>query len=540
MLKFSQLKHRSINPYLLMLIVAVFLTLTANVTFFKQTALVYPIADHLLFVASLAVVLCGVLALVIGLFGYRYTLKFVLIFMVMVAAITGYFTDTYGTVYDTNMLQNALQTDSSETKDLLNLGFLARILLLGVLPSLLIFKLPVRFANFKTNAFQRLGYLLLSLSLILVPILSFSEAYASFFREHKPLRSYTNPAMPIYAVGKLASIQYKKATAPKELTYHAKDAVQTTTSTQRKPKLVVMVVGETARADHVSLNGYPKDTFPQLSGMDHLTSFKNVIACGTSTAYSVPCMFSYLGADDYNVDTANYHENSLDTLHRLGVNVLWRDNNSDSKGVMDKLPADLYQNYKTADLNQKCDNAYQECRDIGMLIGLDDYVAQTTKNSNPDTLIVLHQMGNHGPAYYKRYDEAFEKFTPVCRDNDLAKCDTSHVINAYDNALVATDDFLTQTINWLKTQQASHDVTLLYVSDHGESLGENGVYLHGMPNAFAPTAQKHVPAFLWTPNPAIRAVSDQASLTHDAITPTLLHLFDVKTKAVENQAMFIE
>lgn len=537
---FSRLKLGSINPYLLMLMVAVFLAATANLTFFRQTALVYPVADHLLFVSSLAVVLCGVLSLLIGLFGYRYTLKPILIFMVMVAAITSYFTDTYGTVYDTNMLQNALQTDSSETKDLLNLNFVIRLLLLGVVPSLLILKAPVRFANFKVNALQRLGFLLFSLCLIFIPVLSFSEAYASFFREHKPLRSYSNPAMPIYAVGKLASIEYKKATAPKDITYHAKDAVQTTSSSQRKPKLIVMVVGETARADHVSMNGYPKNTFPQLGKMDDLVSFKNVMSCGTSTAYSVPCMFSYLGADRYNVDTAQYHENSLDTLHRLGVNILWRDNNSDDKGVMDKLPADLYQDYKTADNNQKCDNAYQECRDTGMLIGLDDYVAKAAESNNKDILIVLHQMGNHGPAYYKRYDKAFEQFTPVCQDNDLAKCDIAHMINAYDNALVATDDFLKQTIDWLKTHVSSHDVTMLYASDHGESLGENGIYLHGMPNAFAPIAQKHIPAFLWTQNPDIRSVSDQASLSHDAITPTLLRLFDVKTKVTENQTMFIE
>lgn len=531
---------RPVNAHLMMLVTAIFLTISANLTFSKQVALVYPIMDNLLFVMSLALVLCGVLMLLIGLLSYRYTLKIVLILLVMMAAITSYFTDTYGTVYDTAMLQNALQTDRAETADLLNFGFIIRVVLLGILPSVLIAKTPIYFAKFKINFVQRLGFLLASLLMIALPVIGFSNAYASFFREHKPLRSYSNPAMPIYAAAKLASIEYKKAATPKDITYHAKDASQTTTSADRKPKLVVMVVGETVRTDHVSLNGYTKTTFPQLSKENNLTSFKQVTSCGTSTAYSVPCMFSYLGANNYNPDTANYHENSLDTLHRLGINILWRDNNSDSKGVMDKLPAALYQNYKTTDTNQQCDNAYQECRDVGMLIGLDAYVAQTAQNSNKDVLIVLHQMGNHGPAYYKRYDKKFEQFTPVCQNNDLAKCDISHVVNAYDNALLATDDFLKQVIDWLKTHEDGYDVTMLYVSDHGESLGENGIYLHGMPNAFAPVVQKHVPAFFWTHDAALHAVSDDSSLSHDAITPTLLRLFDVKTKAAEGQAMFVQ
>lgn len=532
---------RPINAYILMVATALFLTLSANFTFFRQVTQIYPLQDNLLFVISIGVVLLGLLALLIALLSYRYTLKVVLVLLVMMAAVTSYFTDTYGTVYDTNMLQNALQTDGSEARDLLNPNFILRVLLLGVLPSFLILKTPVYFATFKKNAVQRLGFLLASVTLVALPIFGFSNAYASFFREHKPLRSYSNPAMPIYALGKLASIQYKKAAIPKETIYHAKDAVQASSSDERKPRLIVMVVGETAREDHVSLNGYDRNTFPQLSQVDNLTSFKQVTSCGTSTAYSVPCMFSYLGMDKYDVDTANYHENSLDTLGRLGINILWRDNNSDSKGVMDKLPQEYQQNYKTADNNPECDNPNQECRDTGMLIGLDDYVANTAQSRHKDTLIILHQMGNHGPAYYKRYDTAFEQFTPVCQNNDLAKCDTSHVINAYDDALLATDDFLAKTIAWLQQHQDSHEVAMLYVSDHGESLGENGVYLHGMPNTFAPAAQKHVPAFFWTAsNTNIKAVSDSTALTHDAITPTLLKLFDVKAAIADNKPMFIQ
>lgn len=533
-----QFHKRPINAYLLMALVAGYLLISANFTFFAVVDKIYPFGQNIGFILSLAIVLFGVLLLLIVLLGYRYTLKAVLCFLLVVASITGYFTDTYGTVYDTNMLQNALQTDTAETSDLLNIMFIMRVILLGIFPSWLIIRQTVYFPTFGKSVLQRGLTFVVSLALIGLPILAFSQQYASFFRTHKPLRFYTNPVTPVYAVGKLASIEYKKYTAPKDVIFHAQDAHQTTSPTQRTPKLVVFVVGETARADHVSLNGYHRDTFPQLAKIQGLANFSQVISCGTSTAYSVPCMFSYLGADKYDVDTANYHENVLETLNRLKINILWRDNNSDSKGVMNRLPASQYFNYKDNKYNTICNNEHNECRDTGMLVGLDDYVKQ---HSQQDILIVLHQMGNHGPAYYKRYDKAFGKFTPVCQTNELAKCDRQTVINAFDNALLATDDFLAKTIQWLQQYDNSHDVAMLYVSDHGESLGEKGVYLHGMPNAFAPIEQKHIPAFFWAGQYSkVTPVTSNTALTHDAITPTLLKLFDVNSEAVKDKQMFIK
>ena len=535
---------QGINAYVMMGIVALFLTLTANVTFFDKATEVYPFAQHIGFIGSLPLVLCGVMLLVIVLLSYRYTLKAVLIFLLLTAAVTAYFTDTYGTVYDVNMLQNALQTDKAESADLFNVNFILRILLLGVLPSVWVAWQKVTFPPIKRSILQRGLTYLVSLGLVVLPILAMSKNYASFFREHKQLRSYTNPATPVYALGKLASIQLKQAQAPKTQIMHATDAVQVKNPTTRKPKLVVLVVGETARGDHVQLNGYNRTTFPQMAATAGVTNFNQVIACGTSTAYSVPCMFSYVGMKDYDVDTANYQENVLDTLHRLKVNILWRDNNSSSKGVTNRLPAADFVDYKTARNNTMCNtNPYGECRDVGMLVGLDDYVKQQANQNTPnqDTLIVLHQMGNHGPAYFKRYDKQFEKFTPVCQSNELAKCDPQSVINAFDNALLATDDFLAKTVNWLGKYDSTHQVAMLYVSDHGESLGENGIYLHGMPYKIAPKAQKHVASMFWAgKHSGIQAVPSNTELTHDAITPTLLKLFDVRAQTVQGKPLFIK
>lgn len=531
----NNITKRRINAYCLMALTAFYLLVTANLRFFSKLTDVYPLTTYGLFVGSVFLVLFGVLLLLIVLTSYRFSIKPVLITLLLTAAITGHFTDTYGTVYDTTMLQNALQTDRGETKDLLNAIFVVRVLLLGVVPSLLIARLPIDFLPTRRALIWRITTLAISLLLIVMPIVGFSKDYASFFRVHKPLRFYTNPVTPVYALGKLAHIEYKKAVAPKQMISHAADATQTLRPPNRKPRLIVMVVGETARGDHVSLNGYQKNTFPKLGTLDNVTSFRQMMSCGTSTAYSVPCMFSYLGAANYDVDSAIYQENVLDTLHRLGVAVLWRDNNSDDKGVMTRLPAHHYQNYQQPTTNTACDNHYGECRDVGMLTGLNDWVTST----EGDTLIVLHQMGNHGPAYFKRYDEQFEHHQPVCKNNELAKCPTDHLINAYDNALLATDDFLFKSIEWLKGYQDSHEVALVYASDHGESLGEKGIYLHGMPNAFAPIEQKHVAAFFWPGNSPFTATDKLAPLSHDALTPTLLALFDVTTKATKDKQMMI-
>jgi lipid A ethanolaminephosphotransferase len=292
-------------------------------------------------------------------------------------------------------------------------------------------------------------------------------------------------------------------------------------------ELVILVVGETARSDHFSLNGYTRDTNPLLA-REKVASFRNVWACGTSTAISVPCMFSIYDQDGYSKSKAARTENVLDILQRAGVSVLWLDNNSDSKGVALRVP---YQSYKSPDINPECDS---ECRDLGMLSNLQEHI---DAHPDGDLLIVLHQMGNHGPAYYKRYPAEFERYTPVCQTNELAQCDRQSIDNTYDNAILYTDYFLSQVIELLKRNAKQFEAAMFYVSDHGESLGENNLYLHGLPNLLAPDTQKHVPMIFWYSDSfledgiSVDLLRDQLDekLSHDNVFHTLLGLFEVET-----------
>ena len=539
----SRFYNHEVNLAYLITVVTLYLVVTANISFFKQVLAIYPFADNMGFIVSLSGLLFGLMWLLFQLLCYRPIAKIMLITMLLIAAICGYFTDAYGTIFDSGMLVNSLQTDQAEAMGLMAPSFVIRLLLLGILPAFIISKIRIKRLSIRRSLVQKTVTLIASIALIAVCLLPFGDQYASFFRQHKMVRSYTNPITPIYSVIKLGTDYVDELRRPDTMTAHAVDAKRTSTVGNVKPKLMVFVVGETVRADHIGLNGYKRDTMPLLAKQADIYSFKEAASCGTSTAYSVPCMFSYANRKDYDIDTAEYNENVLDTLNKQGVNVVWRDNNSSSKGVADRV---IFEDYKTSEVNPNCDI---ECRDIGMLDGFDTLVKSDTgvkTAAKPqDTLILLHQMGNHGPAYYKRYPKAFEEYKPVCMTNELSKCDDQSVINGYDNAIRYTDYFLDNVIETLKPYQQDYDVVMVYISDHGESLGENNVYLHGLPYSIAPNAQKQVPVIIWSPKDnsidsnSLSAMADQP-VSHDFITPTLLSFFNITTKEVASEPTFFQ
>ena len=175
----------------------------------------------------------------------------------------------------------------------------------------------------------------------------------------------------------------------------------------------------------------------------------------------------------------------------------------------------------------------------GCLVNLQSYIDE---QDNRDVLIVLHSMGSHGPAYYKRYPEQFEVFLPVCRTNQLNECSDEEISNAYDNTILYTDYFLSKVIGLLKNNSQESDTAMFYISDHGESLGEGGLYLHGMPYFMAPDEQINIPAFMWFDEgltkvfdiDAIKKNSELAK-SHDNLFHTLLGLMDVETELYQKE-----
>jgi len=430
--------------------------------------------------------------------------------------------DTYNIVIDYTMIQNTAQTNLHESMDLFSISLLTNLFLLGVIPSFVVYKIKVEYGSFKTALWTKIKTVIICLVVIFATIFLFSKFYSSFFREHKPLRFYTNPTFAIYSLGKYVNLMASNQNiVVKPIGLDAKSL-----QPQNK-KLHIVVVGETARASSFSLNGYDKETNPLLKQED-IVNLGDVSSCGTSTAISVPCMFSIYTRSNYSYKKGLSTQNVLDVVnHTNNVNILWRDNNSDSKGVALRV---TYEDYRNSKKNTMCKD---ECRDEGMLVGLQDYI---DKSGDKDVLIVLHQMGNHGPAYYKRYPKEFEKFTPVCKTNQLEKCTIEEINNAYDNVILYTDYFLSKVINLLKQDDETHETSMIYMSDHGESLGENGLYLHGLPYFMAPSEQTKVGALMWfgeqtKKNIDIEKIRKNAGeeYSHANLFHTILGLMEIET-----------
>ncbi len=512
--------RRKTPGYPVILLVAVFIASTANQTFFAKVLGLYGWGPQQAgFYLSLFVLLVCLNGLIISVLSMVLPARWVMSFVLLLAAGSAYFTDSFGTVIDLTMIQNSLETDTAEAIELLSAPFALHLLVYALLPIGLLWWLPQKQFSY-ARVFLRNGTLALCLVLLsTVCLVSSGDRYADLFREHKTTRYYSNPLYPLNSIASYATEHLSMMPAGMISPVMALARVP---EQQVSRELVIMVVGETARRDRFSLNGYERPTNPRLAEIENLVSYTQITACGTSTAVSVPCMFTVGGSASHSSSSVRTEENVLDVIQRAGVSVLWRDNNSDSKGVAERVE---FQDFRSSTLNPVCDI---ECRDMGMLSGLQAYI----DNQTADILIVLHQKGNHGPAYYLRYPASFEHFSPACKSPELFSCSDEEINNAYDNAIRYTDHFLAEVIALLQHNTPGFETAMLYVSDHGESLGENGVYLHGMPNILAPADQLEVPVILWAGESSdidinsARRFSDTAN-SHDAVFKSLLALFEI-------------
>jgi lipid A ethanolaminephosphotransferase len=423
------------------------------------------------------------------LFSFRPLYKGLLVALFLSASATSYFMNQYGAVIDRSMIQNVLETDTREAFELISMKMLLTVSLLGILPSVLVVRSKISYGMNARGLLRKLGNVLGSVLLASVLLILLFKTLAPAVREHRELRFLLTPTNYIQAIN--AYIKMKLAT-PVVVAPLGSDAIKGKTWAGNTRKTVtVIVLGETARAMNFSLNGYQRDTNPELVRVHDLINFSNVESCGTATAVSVPCMFSALGRANYSDTQARSQQGLLDVLSHAGFEVLWRDNNSGCKSVCDRV---AYEDMSRPVAGDALCNE-EDCYDERLLEG----VPAMMRGASRDLVIVLHQKGSHGPAYAKRYPAGFDRFGPVCETNELQKCSQESIVAAYDNSILYTDHFLARTIAMLRagSEDDGIDTALLYVSDHGESLGEKNMYLHGAPYIIAPPEQTRVPLMLW-------------------------------------------
>ena len=445
--------------------------------------------------------LTAIMGLLIGLLttslfslaAWRWTLKPLLTVFCAAAAFGAYFMMSYGVVIDKTMMLNIVQTDIRETRDLLNWRLLVTVLVLGALPIYGLWRQPVRYASAGRQLATNLGLFTTALLGFVLVLMVFFQSIAPVMHTHTHVRYLINPLNSFYALGQLAAKPFQNdSSVLLPLGQDAKLGAQYVG--QDKPPLLLLVLGETARSGNFGVNGYARDTTPQLAA-ENIASQRNAWSCGTSTATSLPCMFSNAGRAGYSGRAENT-EGMLDVLQHAGLAVLWVDNQSGCKGVCDRVHSARSVDATHPTQPELCPGG--ECFDEVMLQGLDQRIAALPAEQRAKgVVVVLHQIGSHGPAYAQRSPAAFKRFKPECTNNALQSCTASEVVNVYDNSIAYTDHLLGLAIGWLKTQQTHSTPALMYVADHGESLGENNLYLHGMPYSIAPDVQKHVPWITW-------------------------------------------
>ncbi|MEJ5112318.1 phosphoethanolamine transferase EptA [Erwinia billingiae] len=484
----SILKRPMLSRVAFLVLFSVYIALFLNIAYYRQVLANLPLTSlhNLLFFLSMPVVAFSVINILLTVASFLWLDRILIAIFILVSASAQYFIMNYGIIIDRSMITNMLDTTPSETLALVTPQLLFAILVLGLLMVIVAFWIKIKKTQpvWKSLVF-RLASLVISVALIALVATFFYKDYASLFRNDKELVKSLSPSNSIVASYSYYS-HHKLDNLP--LVKIGEDAKQNPKMLAGPKKtLTILVLGETSRADNFSLSGYGRDTNPLLA-KDNVFYFPHTTSCGTATAVSVPCMFSNMPRAHYDEELASHQEGLLDMIQRAGINVLWKENDGGCKGACDRVP---HEDVTSLDLPGMCIEG--ECHDEILFNKLDDYI----KNLKGNGVIVLHTIGSHGPTYYHRYPASFRKFTPTCDTNEIQTCSSEQLVNTYDNTILYIDYIVDKAITVLKQNDANFTTSLVYLSDHGESLGESGVYLHGMPYAIAPVQQKHVPMLIW-------------------------------------------
>ncbi|MEA8799550.1 phosphoethanolamine transferase EptA [Klebsiella aerogenes] len=530
-MSFISLRRPVLSRTAYLTLFACYIGIFLNLAFYRQVFPLLPVNNlhNWLVFLSMPIVAISVMNIITTLASFLKLDRVVISLFILLSASAQYFIWTFGVVIDRSMIANIFDTTPAESFALLSTQMVIVLGLSGLLMVLVAWWIKIRRpASFWRGAAMRLLNIAVSALLIVLVAALFYKDYASVFRNNKELVKSLSPSNSIvalnswYAHNRMDNLPLVKI---------GEDAKQKAVMHNGARKnLTIVVLGETSLAENFSLGGYDRETNPRLK-QDDVVYFPKTTSCGTATAVSVPCMFSNMPRAHYDEELAHHQEGVLDILQRAGVQVLWNDNDGGCKGACDRVP---HQNVTNLNLSGECIDG--ECYDDVLFHNLDSYI----DNLQQDGIIVLHTIGSHGPTYYNRYPAEFKKFTPTCDTNEIQSCTQQQLTNTYDNTILYVDYVVDKAIKLLQSKQDRFTTSLVYLSDHGESLGEDGVYLHGLPYSIAPDTQKHVPMLLWlSPDYQQRyGVSSQClqqqaktnDYSQDNLFSTLLGLLGVDTR----------
>ena len=531
-----RLSRPTLSRLSFLILFALYIALILNIAFYRQAFNLLPVDSlhNALVFASMPVVAFSVINIVLTLASFLHLDRLTISLFVLVSAAAQYFIMSFGIIIDRSMVTNILDTTPAESFALLSPRMIVVLLLSGVLMVLIAWWIKIKApVSAWRSIVSRLVSIAVSALLIVFVALLFYKDYASLFRNNKELVKSLSPSNSITA-GLSWYSHHRMDNLP--LVRIGEDAQQRA-QMQNGPRknLTILIVGETSRAANFSLGGYAHDTNPRLK-QDNVVYFPNTTSCGTATAISVPCMFSNMPRQNYDEELAHHQEGLLDIIQRAGIQVLWNENDGGCKGACDRVP---HQDVTALNLPGLCIDG--ECQDEALFHQLEDYI----NNLQHDGVIVLHTIGSHGPTYYNRYPAAFRKFTPTCDTSQIQTCTQEQLVNTYDNTILYIDYIVDKAIKLLQSKQDKFTTSLVYLSDHGESLGEDGVYLHGLPYSIAPETQKHIPMLIWlsedyqkrygVDNQCLQKEAQQKHFSQDNLFSTMLGITGVSTKEYRAQ-----
>ncbi|MEH4626726.1 phosphoethanolamine transferase EptA [Phytobacter diazotrophicus] len=531
-----RLRRPSLSRLSFLILFALYIALILNIAFYRQAFSLLPVDSlhNALVFASMPVVAFSVINIALTLTSFLRLDRLTISFFILVSAAAQYFIMSFGIIIDRSMVTNILDTTPAESFALLSPRMVVVLLLSGALMVLIAWWIKIKApVSAWRSIISRLVSIAVSALLIVFVALLFYKDYASLFRNNKELVKSLSPSNSITA-GLSWYSHHRMDNLP--LVRIGEDAQQRA-QMQNGPRknLTILIVGETSRAANFSLGGYAHDTNPRLK-QDNVVYFPNTTSCGTATAISVPCMFSNMPRQNYDEELAHHQEGLLDIIQRAGIQVLWNENDGGCKGACDRVP---HQDVTALNLPGLCIDG--ECQDEALFHQLEDYI----NNLQHDGVIVLHTIGSHGPTYYNRYPAAFRKFTPTCDTSQIQTCTQEQLVNTYDNTILYIDYIVDKAIKLLQSKQDKFTTSLVYLSDHGESLGEDGVYLHGLPYSIAPETQKHIPMLIWlsedyqkrygVDNQCLQKEAQQKNFSQDNLFSTMLGMTGVSTKEYRAQ-----
>ena len=396
----------------------------------------------------------------------RFVGRCILAFTFVADAISFYFINSYEVLITDSMMGNVFNTQFSEASGFFSLAAVLYVLFLGVIPCIFIFAAKTDFGSFKrfmANIGLALG---LAAGIAFVNI----QNWPWIDRNSTELGSLLMPWS--YTVNTVRFYNGEKKRNQKEILLP--DAQISNDSKD----VCILIIGESARRDHFSLYGYEKPTNPLLAEDDVTALIANSAA--TYTTAGVKAILDHQ-------PTGKLYEILPNYMYRTGVDVIWRTSN------WGEPPVHIEKYHTVRDLKKMYPDADDRYDGI-LLTGLKEEIMSSEKDK---ILVILHTNTSHGPTYNKKYPTEFERFTPVCTTVEMSKANPQELMNAYDNSVLYTDDLIHSAIEILK-EIPDRRACMLYVSDHGESLGEGNLYMHGVPMSIAPKEQVEIPFIVWT------------------------------------------